>query len=429
MNKKSEEKNLGSGQVPGKTQLFPLEVFPPFLQSYVTNLHRDFGTSIDHLAAGLLFAASAAIGRTHLLEWQPGYGFSGQLFLAIVGDPATNKRAALDFPLETIFDRDHQAFLNYERQLRESTGTRRKGAKRYHRPAILMTDNQAEVVASVHQDNLRGIALHQFYLDNWVRNLARKKEKAFWSAVWSGYPIELKWKARQIYIEEPYISVAGILRTSMMKELVRSKYISDRLAERLLFVYPDQQEKPDWTLYEVPEEQENEFRNGINKLMDLTMDEADQPQLIRLDKAARGVLCDFLNQEDSSGEQANQPVLCATYTMRFCLLLQLLWWMFDGIEKDVVQPEMVIKAIQLKEYFESHSRKVLFKPIEPSWSRLTLRKRQVYTALPDRFKLMNGLAIADKLGIKKRTFQRFVNNNALFTKLGHGYYQKLKQEE
>lgn len=60
--------------------LVPLEVFPPFLQTYVSNMNEDFGSSTDHLDGGILFATSVAIGRFHLLELLPGSRFSGQLF-------------------------------------------------------------------------------------------------------------------------------------------------------------------------------------------------------------------------------------------------------------------------------------------------------------------------------------------------------------
>lgn len=426
----SKQNQMGSKAPWLKCRAFPLEVFPPFLQTYVSNLNEDFGSSIDHLAGGILFATSVAIGRSHLLELLPGSRFSGHLFLAIAGPPNTNKSAALNWPLETILDRDSQAFLDYERALNASPENYRKVGKRFHRPAFLIKTIEPDIAASVHQDNLRGLGLYQLNLAHWIWSMSRKKEKAFWSAVWSDSPIDRKLKGgRELYILHPHISVGGILRTEALAELKRAKYLNEALADRLLFVYPDQQEKPLWTLYSTPDQQHAQFRAGINTLMDLSFDEkTNQPQLIKLGKASRGMLRDFLNRERLSRnlQQANRPILCETYTMRFCLLLQLLWWVFEGIDKDTVKPKMVMRAIQLKEYFEDHSRKVFNHSTEDYRKRLPLNKRKVYEALPDEFTLANGIAVAARLGIKQRTFQRFLKDGVLFLRVDHGLYEKVR---
>lgn len=143
-------------------------------------MNKAFGSSVDHLAAGILFATAVAVGRSYLLELLPGFRFSGQLFLAIVGNPNTNKSAALNWPLETILDRDSQAYLDYERELNASPENYRKVGKRFHRPAFLIKTIEPDIAASVHQDNLRGLGLYQLNLAHWIWSQRRKKEKAFW---------------------------------------------------------------------------------------------------------------------------------------------------------------------------------------------------------------------------------------------------------
>lgn len=85
-----------------------------------------------------------------------------------------------------------------------------------------------------------------------------------------------------------------------------------------------------------------------------------------------------------------------------------------------------MRAIPLKEYFEDLSRKVFNQPAEDSWKRLPLNKPKVYEALPLEFTLASGIAVANGLGIKKRTFQRLLKDDTLFLRVGHGHYEKVK---
>lgn len=447
--------HLGGGSFQPKKKLnkvnrsFPLEVFPPQIRAFVTSAEKALGTPIDFMASAILFAASVAIGNTHLLELKRGSRQSGLLFMILIGNPNSNKTKALKVPLRPIFDRDSASYEDYRRDKSEyevvqtlSQKERREAGitEAMDRPywrKIIIQDATPEAVASVHLNNLRGIAIYRDEIAGWFKGFNRYNsggEQEFWLSTWSGTPISVDRKTSDpIHIRRPFIPIAGTIQPAILEELAKENRQSNGFIDRLLFVWPDGLEKPLWTEEEIPLSIREKYDAGLNKLLDLTFDEDNQPHLLHLSREAKCRLFRFFNQENKPlCDEAENELLKGIYgkfdlhTARFCLILHLLWWAFGAGEKERIELPTVERAIQLAECFRANAHKVYDRlqnddPVD----RLTRDKRKVYEALPAVFQTGDGIAIAERLGMKDRTFKRLLKNKHLFEKLSHGNYEKL----
>ena len=87
----------------------------------------------------------------------------------------------------------------------------------------------------------------------------------------------------------------------------------------------------------------------------------------------------------------------------------MLWYAFEGKTRDVVELEAMEQAIKAAGYFLKQSKRVyeLVNEASPA-DRLPDYKRKIYEALPEEFSKADGIKIAEKKGMKKRTFGNFL---------------------
>lgn len=441
-------KEISQAKSVGQQARFPLEVLPPAVQQFILSAERALGTPVDFMASAVLFTASVAIGNTHLIELKRGSCQSGLLFLILIGHPNTNKTNALQVPLQPIFDRDSESYHHYRAQLAEYNTAQEMSAKQRkessavenrERPVwkkIIIQDATPEAVASVHLNNLRGIAIYRDEIAGWFKGFNRYNsggEQEFWLSIWSGTPISVDRKTSDpIYIRHPFIPISGTIQPSILEELAKDHRRSNGFIDRLLFSWPDGLQKSVWTDEEMPAEYRRRYDAGINRLLDLGFDVENRSHILPLEAAAKERLFRFFNEENKPlCDRAENELLQGIYgkfdlhTARFCLILQLLWWAFEGGNRTCIELKTVERAIRLAEFFRFNALKVYERLKNDSpVDRLTRDKRNLYEALPSMFKTADGIAIAERLGMKDRTFKRFLKDKNLFEKIGHGTYEK-----
>lgn len=433
MNKSNENHGTGSSSHRTKISPFPLEVLPPVLQSFIRKSNEADGMSIDHLAAAILGAASMAIGRTHRVQIEEWIENSGQLCLVLVGNPNAGKSRSLELALSPIYRHDTLRYKEYQQEIAslepKKGGARKTGPQPGWRK-IIVQDSEPKVLSKVNQSNVRGIGLYPHNMVDWLSSLHRGLPRNFWLSVWSESFIDMGSGSRKIYVERPYITVVGAIRPDDITELANRSRFWYMLSNRLLVVWPETNGKPLWTDDELPMELKAQYDAGIQQLLDLAFNESGEPQLIIADAA----YCELVGQyllHDCKAMVGKKEWLQLDLEdhwrhqiARFALLLQLLWWAFEGIEKDQLGEQMAARAIQLAEYFDAHSRKVFAPSVAEVARRLSSPKRKVYKALPAVFSLTEGLRIAERLGMMQRSFQRFLKEEALFLRVAHGEHKK-----
>ena len=431
-------------------QSFPIEVFPLKLQQFIRGSEVTEGRPSEFLAASILFAVSAAIGRTHLLELKKHSRHTGLMFLCLVGHPNSNKTSALSAALKPIKKRDTALYEDYKRDMAEYEVIQEMSKKERIEAGItevkgypvlkkiIIQDATQEAVVKLHEHNLRGLALHRDELLGWIKSFNRYSsggEEEFWLSAWSGEElVKDRTTSRSIRVDESYIPVAGTIQPDVLNILTKNQRGKNGFIDRLIFVHPGAIEKPDWSLKVMPDELMDHYNQGINKLLNLTFDEQNKPHVIKLDRACQLLLIEFFNNDNKVECIKAQSNLLKRmygkfdiYALRFCLLLQMMWWAFDGIEKDQVDPAMVKRAIQLTRYFRHNAYRIAERvehgtPVDE----LPVIKQKVYEALPRVFKSKDGIILAARFGLHRKTFRRMLEKKSkLFRQTQRGEFEKL----
>lgn len=432
---------------------FPLDVLPPKLEELVKGAETALGTPPDFLAAACLLAAAIAAGNTHQLEIKRAVLQRAIFYLVLVGNPNSNKSGALKFALRPITQRDGDNYDEYKAQQAEFEAIKDMSKKERQAEGIteippppvyrrsLVSDITPEALATVHQDNTRGIGVHRDELAGWVKDFNRYHqggETEMWLSAWNGDPMVVDRKTSgPIRIPNTNISVAGTIQPAVIEELANGGRALNGFIDRLLFVWPDGLEKPLWTDDEINLPLLEAYQDAISRLLDLTFDAENKAHTLRMEPEARKRLFKFFNEENKPlCDTAENELLGGIYgkfdihAQRLVIALHLLWWAYQG-KGDVpqlVEAQTVERAIKAAEYFRAQSLKV-FNRLHNSnpFDDLPADKRKVYEALPEEFKKKDGEVIAEKKGMPARTFRHWLKTGkgSLFESPRYGVWAKL----
>jgi hypothetical protein len=428
---------------------FPVEIFPEAIQEIICATNECINFPIDFIGSSMLFAISVAIGNTHKVEIKKGWQENGVIYLSIVARPGTNKSHPLSWTLKPIERRDALGFQIFQRDKQEydnlmSLSKKERGEKGSNEPIkpvweqLLVTDFTPEALAVVLKSNMKGIGVYADELASWFNNFNRYNkgsEEQFWLSVWSGKPIRINRKTSDpIFIELPFISVAGTIQPAVLNALAANR-TENGFLDRLLFVVLDDLKKEYWSEVELNPRIAENWNNIISKLLDLSVlqDETNtlQPEILKFSPEAKTILFDWqrkLTDESNNPENEAMSGIYAKmemYAARLALCLEMMRFACGESDKKNVGIEAVQGAIKLVEYFKKTAFKVhsIISNASPL-DKLPRDKQAVYKALPDTFKTSEGVQVAENMGMAERTFKRFLSNRELFNNHTRGEYEK-----
>lgn len=436
---------------PQVENIFPVDVFPKAIQEIIQATHGSLDYPIDFIGASLLYAASVAIGNTHRLEIRKGHQESAVLYLAIVGRAGTNKSHPLGFALRPLQEADKKTYKTYEHlqyEYERASGMSRKeriqeGIEDPIKPnwqKHLVSDFTPEALHLVHKANPRGVGVNVDELAGWFKNFNRYNkgsEMEFWLSAWSGTPINIDRKTSEpIYIPLPFISVAGTIQTGILNQLARENRTQNGFMDRILFVIPDNLEKPRWSNRELDPKVFQAWDRIVSSILNIPLhpgeDGYPRPQVLHFSPEAHTHLLEWhANLADECNNAESEVTASAlskmdVYACRLALILEILFWACDNGDKQVVRLDTLRGALKLTEYFKRSALKVCsivstdLGPVD----KLSAIKQKLYQELPNTFTTSEGLIIAEGLQIPERTYKRFLNEKDLFKCISRGNYKK-----
>ena len=433
------------------TNRFPVEVFPLAVQQIITATNENLNFPIDFIGASMLYAVSVAVGNTHRVEVKRGWLESSVLYLAIVARAGTNKSHPLSFALQPIVEQDKKTYRQYEQQRQEYEKAVTLSKKEREQQAIdepvkpvwqkfLLSDFTPEALAEVHKFNKRGIGVYVDELAGWFKNFNRYNkgsEMEFWLSAWSGKPINIDRKTGEpVFIPLPFISVAGTIQNGILNELAKESRTQNGFIDRILFVIPDNIQKPYWSETELSPVIIENWQGIISSLLSLSITNDDtlnpSPEILKFTPEAKRILFEWQKgNTDQSNDAKNEAVSgiyskLEMYAVRLALILEMMRFACNESDKQAVSVEAINGALKLVEYFKKSAIKVHsiisnFNPLD----QLPADKRKFYEALPEIFQRKDGLQIAENFGITRPTYDRFLTDKILFRIVKTGGYEKL----
>jgi hypothetical protein len=433
-----------------RTNTFPLEVFPKPIQDIIMATYESLNFPIDYTASAILFAASVAIGNTHKVEIKKGWTENTVIYIALVGPPGVNKSHPMSFAIQPLNRQDSISYIEFEKQKQAYESTlgltkKEKETQKLDEPIkpfwkqYLVSDITPESIVDVHKFNPRGIGVYNDELAGWIKNFNRYNkgsEEQFWLSAFSGKPIRVSRKSSDpIYIPLPHISVAGTIQNGILDLLAKENRTETGFNDRILFVIPENIERKYWSDKELDSIISENWTNILSNLMNLPLsyDEINipNPEILKFSPDAKKLLFEWQKENTDSGNLLeNEDVTgiyakAEIYTLRFCLILQLLLYACGAGDKVEISTRALEGALNLIEYFKKSAIKVQSiitstNPLE----KLPTNKQILYNVLPDTFATNEGVQIAKSKNVSERTFKNFLNNKEIFIKTKRGEYEK-----
>ncbi len=434
---------------------FPTHILPQKMQEIVRQTNECLGFPIDFTASAMIFAASVAIGNTHIVRFKRGWTDKVVLYLAIVGDAGMSKTHPLNFAMKPIRDSDAKSFERYKTEKKEydqlsSLSRKEREAEGIVEPIapptlkkFLISDATPEALCKVLNNNKRGIGLVVDELKGWLNNFNRYNsgsEEQMWLSNFSCQPIIIDRSGSEpMFISHTFTGVMGTIQDDLLKDLLKGDRKSSGFADRILFSICKNREIHSWSDIDLPSYVITMWSDILQKIIDLELiqDESGNPisTEVEFEKSARAEIFRWEREQNTAlcRCEENKSMIgaykkLATYSLRFSLIIQMIRWACGEAGKDYIDLTSVKSAIALTEYFREtmhYVRRIV--NCSAALEKLSPDKLSLFNLLPSKFTTHEGTMLAEELGFSKQMFNRFITDHKedLLNKQSRGVYKKM----
>ena len=391
-----EDRDDGPPALEWSPPAFPLSVLPGTIREFAQDVARTVTSTADAVAAGILAAASAALGSARSFSVNGDFVNYGSLYLLVSGDSGSGKSPALKFAFAPVEELDlalvrdyQQAKLDYAKARKEyekllAAWKRADGHAsvpiepvKPPQPRILMSDLTLAVLARAMRDSPRGICLRYDELGGWLKDMnrysdGRGSDRERYLEAWSYSMLKVSRRGTDddgdLVVEKPFLSIVGNVVPSTLTDLVAETWKSDEgLLNRFLVctlkripANPEIEPPVRRELVEHYRETIHRLRKSVHMPGAVVEREGSTPHaelppstttdgLLALDPEAFEVYREFrrqhaaeLNDPDFDESLRNAWMKFLSHWERLCLVLYALRWasdepLYDGAEKTIRQ--------------------------------------------------------------------------------------------
>lgn len=423
-----------------KSSIFPTSIFPPDIKTYVDMSSEAVNAPKDFVAIGVLAVISTMIGNQAKIQVTSEWFENCMMYAAFIGTPGVRKTPALKkamMPLDRIqknLDRDFeqkeqnylQELAKYDMELNEFQRDLKKAKVTVEdvpsepqmpsRKQIKVNDITVETVVEMMADNSLLMERDEFV--GWIKSMNQYKggsggERQAYLEFWNGNRVDVNRKGgRHISVESPFVSIVGGIQPARLTEVL-SDNIDDGFVERILFSYPDEFPIIELKDLHIPDEIKSAYTDACDTLYYRLKNDGDDTEIIRLDPKAAAAFKKYynaLNAEIRTPEfnsiLEGAWIKLTGYFARFTLILHCLHWACRSElapRKNDISPEIVKLAVDLIEYYKSHTTKVYsFLVADEVDNKLKKVAEWIIEKMPDRKCMARDLQRGKVCGVKKK---------------------------
>lgn len=304
----------------------------------------------------------------------------------------------------------------------------------------IIKDFTIEALCSQLKNNPRGTLLYMDEIMGWIRNMGKYtggSDIAFYLSLWSEEDISVDRKTTDnLRISKPFLSIIGGIQTGILSELMTKDLLHQGFLDRILFVMPQELKALEWTEMSVNAELKDFYFQFIKKLFDIPVETVGGDivsTILDFSNEAKEYLISWRNTTHKAALQENENEYYVgaygkmdIYVLRFSLILQMMYYAAGEEDMDKVGLRAVKGAICLADYFMQESKKVFdLVFVKDVRQEMNEQKRKFYDALPETFKLQDGIKIGTEMGLTFNVARQFImRNKAYFDKPSKGVYKK-----
>jgi hypothetical protein len=353
---------------------FPTETLPVPQRDFVDEGAKALGVEAAFVALPALATMAGCIGATRVLELKRTWREPPILWTGLVADSGTVKTPAWEMTTNPVYRVQAEHRQRYRRELadfRRSVRAASRGEVQPIEPVykrIITSDTTIEKLASILEENPRGLLVSNDELSAWLNSFARYKGKAGgsdlpqWLSMHRGGPIIVDRKTGpSLFVERGVVSITGTIQPGTLSAVLSQQFFDAGLPARLLLAMPPSQQKK-WTEIEVSPEVGQTYRNLIAALLSLEFD--GEPVVIRMDSDAKAIWVQFydewaLEQTAVEGDLLAAFAKLEAYAARFALGHHVCMHTHLGIDDRVpLTAESMAAGVQLARWFGNEARRV-----------------------------------------------------------------------
>ena len=411
---------------------FPSEVFPEQIRQIINRTRTCLNFPLDYICPALIFASSIALGNAIAVEIKKGWKEKAIFYMAIVGEPGTNKSSCLEFAIEPLRKIDRDNLKTYKKKLKQYEATKNDPDKNIEQPVygqIVLSDITVEGFLKQHLNTPRGLAIYADELMGFVKSFSRYRsgnDEEIWTQLFTGVPIIVnRLHSDSFSVSNPFVGIIGGVQPGLLRKFADGKTDSGFIY-RWLFAYPDKRTFSRFQDDEIDDHTMNQWETIIDTIRRIRYN--GKTTVIRLSPEAYDLYKQWYNTGRETMEHASTSFIGITtkmerYCARFALILEVLRYTCGQSDLTSISAQSMKDAIKLTYYFIAGAQKALKKLHSDPLGALTEKQRSIYLDLPATFTTREGLTIALLHSMSERTFKDWIKT-PLFRKLDYGTYEK-----
>ena len=411
---------------------FPSEVFPEQIRQIINRTRTCLNFPLDYICPALIFASSIALGNAIAVEIKKGWKEKAIFYMAIVGEPGTNKSSCLDFAIEPLRKIDRDNLKTYKKKLKQYEATKNDPDKNIEQPVygqIVLSDITVEGFLKQHLNTPRGLAIYADELMGFVKSFSRYRsgnDEEIWTQLFTGVPIIVnRLHSDSFSVSNPFVGIIGGVQPGLLRKFADGKTDSGFIY-RWLFAYPDKRTFSRFQDDEIDDHTMNQWETIIDTIRRIRYN--GKTTVIRLSPEAYDLYKQWYNTGRETMEHASTSFIGITtkmerYCARFALILEVLRYTCGQSDLTSISAQSMKDAFKLTYYFIAGAQKALKKLHSDPLGALTEKQRSIYLDLPATFTTREGLTTALLHSMSERTFKDWIKT-PLFRKLDYGTYEK-----
>jgi hypothetical protein len=241
-------------EIPKEELIFPIEVFPENIQTYILQNQKTLNHSIDYMGSSFLWLCALCIGNSCKVEVKVGWRESANIWLGLIGKAGLGKTPSINamiFPIKKRnafevkqYQKDYKKWKEYEK-LTTKEKKDHEEVKEPIRRQFIVNDVTIEALADLHEENDNGVAVFKDELNGWLKDMNKYKpgsDLEFWLSCWSAESANLTRKtAKSSFIEMPLIPVLGGIQPGIFSQISTVENKDNGFLDRLLLAFPEKE--------------------------------------------------------------------------------------------------------------------------------------------------------------------------------------------
>jgi len=374
--------------------VFPIEIFPSPIQSYILECKETLDSSIDYMGCSMLWLISVIVGNSIQIEVKKGWTETATIWLAVVGKAGLGKTPSIHNIIKPLLMANNKEIKNYIKQSEkfeyyDKLSTKeKKDHEEIQRPTksqFIANDITIEALVELHQENPNSVGVFKDELAGWFKDMNKYREGSdleFWLSTWSGKAISLNRKtAKSAFVDKPLVSVLGGIQPSILNSFYTDDNKDNGFMDRMLLSYPDL-EIEKWNDKEMDYDTIQWYQDSIiafyetikHKVVQFDSDGDIAPKTAIIPKESKAewirVFNEYTDIQNSDEENEYMKSMLPkqkSYLPRFALLLNTLDSFFDDThtaDAMKISKESILKAEKVSKYFIAMAKKIKVNSIE-----------------------------------------------------------------